>query len=129
MSKRILIVDDEHYIRLLLHRTLEDLEFEGVEIHAAEDGARGLEMARALRPDLIFLDLMMPGLSGAEVCTAVRRDPALAGTHVVILTAKGQLPAFAEDAAPHECMTKPFDPDRIVARAAEVLGVDLDVDL
>lgn len=129
MSKRILIVDDENYIRLLLHRTLEELEFEGVEIHAAADGLAGLEAARALRPDLLFLDLMMPGLSGFEVCTAVRRDPELAGTHVIILTAKGQLPAFPDDAAPHECLTKPFDPDQIVSRAAEVLGIDLDFDL
>lgn len=129
MNKRILIVDDENYIRLLLHRTLEDLEFEGVEIHAARDGLEGLEMARSLRPDLIFLDLMMPGMDGVEVCTRVRRDPALRDTHIVILTAKGQLPDFPSDAAPHECMTKPFDPDHIVARAAEVLGIDLDMDL
>ncbi len=129
MNKRILIVDDENYIRLLLHRTLEDLEFEGVSIHFAEDGIQGRDMARALRPDLVFLDMMMPGLSGAEVCTLIRRDPELAATHVIILTAKGQLPDFPPDAAPHEYMTKPFDPDQIVSRAAAVLGVDLDFDL
>lgn len=129
MRKRILIVDDENYIRLLLHRTLEDLEFEGVEIHFAEDGLQGRDMARALKPDLVFLDLMMPGLSGADVCAAIRRDPELTETHVIILTAKGQLPAFAEGTGPDEYMTKPFDPDQIVARAAAVLGVDLDFDL
>lgn len=67
MAKRILIVDDETFIRLLLHRTLEELEMEGVEIHFAEDGLSGLEMARRLRPDLLLLDLMMPGMDGAEV--------------------------------------------------------------
>lgn len=129
MNKRILIVDDENYIRLLLHRTLEDLEFEGVSIHFAEDGIEGRDMARSLKPDLVFLDMMMPGLSGAEVCTLIRRDPALASTHVIILTAKGQLPEFPPDAAPHEFMTKPFDPDQIVSRASAVLGIDLDFDL
>lgn len=129
MNKRILIVDDENYIRLLLHRTLEDLEFEGVSIHFAEDGLQGRDMARSLRPDLVFLDMMMPGLSGAELCTLIRRDPELGATHVIILTAKGQLPDFPPDAAPHEYMTKPFDPDQIVSRAAAVLGVDLDFDL
>lgn len=125
MNKRILIVDDENYIRLLLHRTLEDLEFEGVSIHFAEDGIQGRDMARQLRPDLVFLDMMMPGLGGDEVCKIIRRDPELASTHVIILTAKGQLPDFPPDAAPHEFMTKPFDPDQIVARAATVLGIDL----
>ena len=126
MPKRILIVDDENYIRLLLRRTLEDLEFAGVEIHLAEDGVTGLAAARALKPDLVFLDLMMPRLTGEEVCAAIRRTPSLAETYVVILTAKGQLPTFDQDQAPNECMTKPFDPDEIVARAAEVLGLELD---
>ena len=74
MTKRILIVDDENYIRLLLRRTLEELEFSGVEIHLAEDGVTGLAAARALKPDLIFLDLMMPRLTGEEVCAAIVRQ-------------------------------------------------------
>ena len=126
MTKRILIVDDENYIRLLLRRTLEELEFSGVEIHLAEDGVTGLAAARALKPDLIFLDLMMPRLTGEEVCAAIRRTPALSDTYIVILTAKGQLPTFDDGEAPNECMTKPFDPDEIVDRAAQVLGVELD---
>lgn len=129
MSKRILIVDDENYIRLLLARTLEELEFCGVELHFAEDGPTGLARARALRPDLVFLDLMMPGMSGADVCQAIRRDPDLSATHVIILTAKGQLPDFPDDAGPHEYLTKPFDPDHIISRAAEVLDIPLDLDL
>ncbi len=129
MSKRILIIDDENYIRLLLHRTLEELELEGVEIHFAEDGVVGLEKARALRPELMLLDVMMPRMDGLQVCRAVRRDPDLVGTHVVILTAKGQAPDLAPDEAPHEYLTKPFDPDQIIARAAEVLGIDLDFEI
>ncbi len=128
MAKRILIVDDESHIRLLLHRTLEELELEGVEIHFAEDGIGGLSKTRDLKPDLVFLDVMMPGMDGTEVCAAIRRDPQLAGVHIVILTAKGQTGPMDAQTGPHEFLTKPFDPDQIVTRAAEVLGLDLDFD-
>ncbi len=125
MNKKIVIVDDENFIRLLLHRTLEEFEFEGVEIHLADDGQSGLDMIRTQRPDLVFLDLMMPGLDGSQVCMAVKSDPTLAHTHVVILTAKGQLPDFPEEQSPNETLTKPFDPDQIVDIAQAVLGVEV----
>jgi two-component system, OmpR family, alkaline phosphatase synthesis response regulator PhoP len=127
MTKRILIVDDENFIRLLLRRTLEDFEFEGVEIHVAEDGLTGLEAARSLRPDLLFLDLMMPGMDGLDVCTQIKADPELANVHVVILTAKGQLPSFPEGRSPNAALTKPFDPDQIVELAQSVLGINVDI--
>lgn len=126
MPKRILIVDDESHMRLLLHRTLEELEMEGVEIHFAEDGTGGLSKARDMKPDLMLLDVMMPGMNGTEVCAAIRRDPALANVHIIILTAKGQSQAIDPAIGPHEYLTKPFDPDQIVMRAAEVLGIDID---
>jgi CheY-like chemotaxis protein len=129
MGKSILIVDDENYIRRLLHRTLEELELEGVTIHFAADGLQGLNKAREVRPDLMFLDLMMPEMDGTEVCSNVRGDPELVGTHVIILTAKGQAPDFAPDRGPHEFLTKPFDPDMVLSRAAEVLGIDLEFEI
>ena len=129
MSKSILIVDDENYIRRLLHRTLEELELEGVAIHFAADGLQGLTKAREVRPDLMFLDLMMPEMDGTEVCRNVRGDPDLVGTHVIVLTAKGQAPAFDNGLGPHEFLTKPFDPDVVLSRAAEVLGIDLEFDI
>jgi len=129
MQKHILIVDDDAHIRLLLRRTLEELELEGVQITMAEDGVEGLEKARALKPDLIFLDVMMPRMDGFEMCRAVRRDPELLATHVVILTARGQtMPSIDSTHGPHEYLTKPFDPDHIIARAAEVLSIDLDLE-
>lgn len=128
MPKRILIVDDDAHIRLLLRRTLEELELEGVQIEVAEDGMEGLEKARALRPDLVFLDVMMPRMNGMEVCRHIRKDVELVGTHVIILTARGQTqPAFDLTFGPHEFLTKPFDPDHIIARAAEVLSIDIDL--
>ena len=126
MTKRVLIVDDENFIRLVLRRTLEEFEFEGVEILQAEDGLKGLESARTVKPDLMFLDLMMPGMDGVEVCTSIKSDPELADIHVVILTAKGQLPSFPDGTAPDAALTKPFDPDQIVELAQAVLGINLD---
>lgn len=128
MQKRILIVDDDAHIRLLLRRTLEELELEGVRIDVAEDGVEGLEKARALHPDLIFLDVMMPRMNGMDMCRAVRQDPTLVGSHVIILTARGQtMPPLDLNYGPHEFLTKPFDPDHIISRAAEVLAIDLDL--
>ncbi len=128
MQKRILIVDDDAHIRLLLRRTLEELELEGVLIDAAEDGVEGLEKARALKPDLIFLDVMMPRMNGMDVCKHIRKDPELVGCHVIILTARGQtMPPLDLAHGPHEFLTKPFDPDHIISRAAEVLAIDLDL--
>ncbi|MEE2757806.1 MAG: response regulator [Myxococcota bacterium] len=128
MSKNVLIVDDENYIRLLLRRTLEDFEFAGVEIRMASDGQAGLDAARERRPDLMFLDLMMPTMDGHQVCLELKGDPQYRDIPIVILTAKGQLPTFPENAQPEHCLTKPFDPDQIVELAQSILGIDLDLD-
>ena len=67
-DKKILIVDDEAFIRVLLQQTLEDLEDMGVELLLAADGQEGLDIALSQRPAIVFLDVMMPILSGYEVC-------------------------------------------------------------
>ena len=72
---------------------------------------------------------MMPGMNGEEVCAELRRDPNLKQVHVIILTAKGQAPEFPEGLGPDEYLTKPFDPDHIVDRAADVLGIELDFEI
>lgn len=85
--KKILIVEDHADIRRLIRMTL---EFEAFEIHEAGDAAAGWDMARALLPDLLLLDVMMPGpLNGLDLCRAVKADPALAGVPVVVLSARG----------------------------------------
>ncbi|MBN2003881.1 MAG: response regulator [Anaerolineae bacterium] len=124
-EKRILIVDDEAFIRVLLMQTLEELEDLGVEILSAADGQEGLELALSEQPDLVFLDVMMPKLSGYEVCRQIKS--ANEKIYVVLLTAKGQTIDKEEgtDAGADEYVTKPFDPDYILNRAAELLGLEI----
>jgi DNA-binding response OmpR family regulator len=124
-EKRILIVDDEAFIRVLLTQTLEELEDEGVELLVAADGQEGLDMALSEQPDLVFLDVMMPKLSGYEVCSKIKETDA--SIYVILLTAKGQAVDKEQgtDVGADEYVTKPFDPDYILDRAAEILDVDL----
>lgn len=125
MDKRILIVDDEVHIRILMEQTLEDLEDVGVELLTACDGAAALAMIQSERPDLVFLDVMMPQMSGFEVCQAVKADAALRQTYIVILTAKGQEFDINQGqvVGADRYMTKPFDPDQVLQVAIDVLGL------
>ena len=125
-QKKVLIVDDENFIRLLLSRTLEDFEFEGVQIILAENGEDGIVLARKEKPDMVFLDLMMPGIDGLEACRKIRENPELANTYIVLLTAKGNVTTGRDTHGPDCSLTKPFDPDQIVALTSEVLGIDVD---
>jgi two-component system, OmpR family, alkaline phosphatase synthesis response regulator PhoP len=124
-DKRILIVDDEVHIRILMEQTLEDLEDAGVELLIASDGAAALEIIRSQRPDLVFLDVMMPKMSGFEVCEAVKSDADLRSTYIVILTAKGQEFDMhkGQEVGADRYMTKPFDPDQIFQLAVDVLAL------
>jgi len=124
-DKKILIVDDEAFIRVLLMQTLEELEDLGVELLSAADGQEGLEVALDESPDLIFLDVMMPKLSGYEVCRQIKVEGL--ETYIVLLTAKGQAidKEDGTDAGADEYVTKPFDPDYILNRAAELLGLEI----
>lgn len=120
---RILIVDDAPFIRLLLRETLEELEDEGQELYTANDGQAGWLMIQEKRPDLVLLDVMMPMMSGYEVCQRVRNDPDLCHTYVILLTAKGQEVdrERGKEVGADEYVTKPFDPDFIIERARSVL--------
>ena len=125
MSKKILIVDDEPHIRLLLAQTLEELEDEGVEILTATNGAEGLESIQDEKPNLVFLDVMMPKMNGFDVCKAVKKELAIPDVFIIMLTAKGQ--EFDKnkgiDVGADLYMTKPFDPDEILEKAQQVLGL------
>jgi DNA-binding response OmpR family regulator len=122
----VLIVDDEHHIRLLIEQTLEELEDEGIELLTAADGEEALDVVRNHRPALVFLDVMMPKRNGYEVCRTIKQDWAMTDTTVILLTAKGQADDRSEGlaAGADDYLTKPFDPDDLLARARSILGLD-----
>lgn len=126
MSKKVLIVDDEIHIRALLEQSLEELEEDhDVEILSASNGEQGLSMIRQERPDVVFLDIMMPKMNGYEVCRAIKGDPALSLIHVILLTAKGQEAdrELGMEVGALKYMTKPFDPDEVLGVAKELLDL------
>ncbi len=125
--KTILIVDDEPHIRALLEETLEEFTDSGVRLLIASDGAKGLEMALAYKPDLILLDVMMPKMNGYDVCETLKKKHNLKNTYIAMLTAKGQEvdKEKGRDVGADIYLTKPFDPDEIVQKACEVLGIEL----
>lgn len=120
---KILIIDDEYHIRLLLEQALEELEEKGVEFYFAENGREGLEMIMQHIPQLVFLDIMMPELNGYEVCRRVKKN--MKDIYIVLLSAKGQEfdKALGYECGADEYVTKPFDPDDILAKASKVLGI------
>jgi len=120
MSKRILVVDDDQEICRLIKGYLEQA---GYQVSVANDGEMALHAIRTERPDLIVLDLMLPGRNGWEITRIVREDHTLAQTPIIMLTARVDdtdrilgLELGADD-----YVTKPFNPREVVARARAVL--------
>ena len=123
---KILIVDDEAHIRLLLEQTMEDFEDEGVDILSSDNGKDALEIIKQEKPDLIFLDVMMPGMNGFDVCRAVKQELKMDRVYIILLTARGQEfdKKKGEESGADLYMNKPFDPDVIIEKAARVLGLE-----
>lgn len=120
MPERILLVDDEpdllELVRINLHQA-------GYEVETADGGREGLACLRRNRPDLVILDLMLPDLSGTEICRQIRADPTLSDLPVIMLTAKADeldrvvgLELGADD-----YVTKPFSPRELTLRVRAVL--------
>lgn len=125
MNKKILIIDDDAHISLLLKRSLRCLENSGVDLLFAKDGEEGVEIAKMEKPDLVFLDICLPKLSGFEVFEMIRHDPQLQKTYIIFLTAKGQEydKEIGSRVGADDYITKPFDTDVIVAIACKRLGI------
>ena len=123
MDKKLLIVDDEAHIRMLIEQTLEDLEDEGVELLFAENGEEALNIIQEEKPNLVFLDVMMPKMNGMEVCQKVKKELHLNDVYIILLTAKGQEVDRQKglDMGANKYMTKPFDPDEMLAIAEDIL--------
>ena len=125
MDKKLLIVDDEAHIRMLIEQTLEDLEDEGVELLFADNGADALRIIQEEKPNLVFLDVMMPKMNGMEVCQKVKKELMITDTYIILLTAKGQEVDRQKglDMGANKYMTKPFDPDEMLAIDEEILNL------
>lgn len=121
--KKILIADDEAFIRLLIEQTLEDLEGVEIELLRAENGADALQIILSQAPALVFLDVMMPRMNGFDVCREVKIVHGLSQVYTVLLTAKGQEydRQIGKEAGADLYMTKPFDPDELLELAQRVL--------
>ena len=123
MDKKILIVDDEAHIRMLIGQTLEELEDEGVEFLTADNGVSALELIQSERPNLVFLDVMMPKMNGMDVCQKVKKELAINDVYIILLTAKGQEldRKRGQEVGADVYMTKPFDPELLLSKAKQVL--------
>lgn len=116
----ILVVDDEPTIRLLVRAALEET---GHRLLEAADGSTALDLARAERPDLIILDIVLPRLSGLEVCRRLKGDPATAATPVFLLTGFVQQAErqAAEEIGAEGFIAKPFSPAALVQQIKDTL--------
>ncbi len=117
MAERILVVEDEQKIASLLRR---GLLYEGYTVDVAPNGESGLQMARDNPPDLVLLDIMLPGIDGLEVC---RRLRAASDVPILMLTAKDAIPdrVAGLDSGADGYMVKPFDFDELLARVRALL--------
>jgi CheY-like chemotaxis protein len=118
LGATILVCDDDANLRELVRAVL------GPAFHFVEavDGIEALAVARELAPDLIVLDIMLPGRNGLEVLEELRRDEALSATPVVVITAWSHAEAEAWTVGADRVVLKPFDPDALSAAVAELLA-------
>jgi diguanylate cyclase (GGDEF)-like protein len=120
-NRKLLIIDDEEGIR---ESVRDYFEVQGFTVHAAVNGAAGLQMALDQRPDLILLDVELPDMSGYAVCRNIRSTPELQHTPVIMLTAhsleKEELSGF--EAGADDYLSKPFKPSRLLARIETAIG-------
>jgi DNA-binding response OmpR family regulator len=121
MNHKVLIADDEPNILISLEFLMKR---EGHQVLLAKNGIEALEAIRRERPALVLLDVMMPGKNGYEVCQAVRADEALAGTKILMLTAKGRDTDIAQGlgVGADGYMTKPFSTQALAAKVREMLA-------
>jgi len=119
--RRVLIADDETNIRNILDYTL---HAEGFEVIPARDGEEAFALAQSLRPDVIILDVMMPGVDGIATCRRLKADRRTARIPVIMLTARTTRAdrRAGGDAGADAYMTKPFSPARLIAAVQDLLG-------
>lgn len=122
---KVLIVDDEPRVRSMLEETLQELEDEGVQLLFAANGMEALEAIRQQKPDLVFMDVLMPKMNGLEVCNAVRMQLGLPDVHIVMLTTEGQGHENRQirEVGADDAIMKPLDPEKIYQKVIRTLGL------
>ncbi len=122
MTRHVLLVDDDADVRLVAGVALAHVA--GWRVSEAASGAEGLAQARRDRPDVVLLDVMMPGLDGPGTLAQMRAEVALRGVPVLFLTTNAQLldPAALADLGAAGALTKPFDPFTLHRQVADLLG-------
>lgn len=125
--KKVLIADDEPNIIILIEQILEELEEElEIVILTARNGQEALEIIHKEKPELVFLDVMMPKMSGLEVCQEIKQICSMTNTYIILLTARGQTfdrqNGMAVGADLY--MTKPFRPKEVLKKSEEILRID-----
>lgn len=121
-TKKVLIADDEQNIVISLEFLLGR---EGFQVLVAQDGEEALAKARADKPDLVLLDVMMPKMNGFDVCQALRADPELSAVRILMLTAKGRETEISKGLGlgADAYMTKPFSTKELVVQVRALLGL------
>lgn len=118
---RVLVVDDVRFILQMIASIFRD---QGHEVLTAENGPDAIEMAKSERPDLILLDIAMPGMDGVEVARELRADGSLSGTRILMVTAQSDTRSFARatEAGADDYVCKPFDTPTLLGKAGKLLG-------
>ena len=120
MSKILIIEDDPSFLRAISHI----VEKEGYDVTYASNGMSGLRMAKEENPDLLILDIMLPGLDGFEICARLRNEPQTARLPIIMLSAKGQEAdkTTGLQVGANEYLTKPVDRTLLLEKVTALLG-------
>lgn len=120
MMKTVLVVDDEAHIQELIKFNLEK---NGFNVITADNGVDALKIAETQKPDLIFLDLMIPNMDGLDVCKSIRKNPSIESIPIIMITAKGEEldKILGLELGADDYITKPFSVRELVARAKAIL--------
>ncbi|MFN0151033.1 MAG: two-component system response regulator [bacterium] len=121
-ARRVMVVDDEPFI---LRSLVYVLKKEGYDVTSAEDGNDALVTIRQSKPEVLFLDVMMPKMDGFELCRIIKSDADLRDIYVILLTAKGQAKdrECAVQAGADEYITKPFRPSLVIEKVRSLLAL------
>lgn len=121
MKKKILIIDDDKGTRILLEKLLSD---SGYEVFSEEEGFAGLESAKSIEPDLIILDILIPGFNGYHICNELKADEKFNKIPIILLTSRNEDVdrTVADEVGADMFMVKPFDTQNLLHNIAKFLS-------